>query len=95
MDICNKWKKRKLKKLTKRMYRICFDFARRYFGVSLFFTQKTAEFYRAKLRQTCFELTRRERINRCIIRSLLWKWGLTVGMVFLAKYKDLGTRNYI
>ena len=55
MDNCNKWQKRKLHKLAKRMYRICFDFTRTYFGVSLFFTQKIAKFYRTKFGQTRFE----------------------------------------
>ena len=45
MDNCNKWQKQKLQKLAKRMYRICFDFTRRYFGFSLFFTQKIAKFH--------------------------------------------------
>ena len=55
MDNCNKWQKLQLQKLAKRMYRICFDLTRRYFGVSLFFTQKVAKFYRAQFGQTHFE----------------------------------------
>ena len=58
------------------MYRICFDFMRRYFGVSLFITQKIAKFYRMKFGQTRLKLVRSEGINRCIIRWLPWKQGL-------------------
>ena len=39
------------------------------------------------------KLARSEEINRCIIRGLPRKWGLPVVTVFLAKHKDLGTRN--
>ena len=60
MDNCNKWQKRKLQTLAKRMYRVCFDFTRRSFGVSLFFTQKIARFYRAKFGQTALKLARSE-----------------------------------
>ena len=55
MDNCSKWQNQKLQKLAKRIYRICFDLTRRYFGVSLFFTQKIAKFYRVEFRQTRFE----------------------------------------
>ena len=48
MDNCNKWLKRKLQKLSKRMYRICFDFTRRYFGVSLFSKQKKSRNFTAR-----------------------------------------------
>ena len=32
-----------------------FDFTRKYFGFSLFYTQKIAKFYGTKFGQTCFE----------------------------------------
>ena len=63
MDNCNKWQKRKLQKLAQRMYRICFQFTRRYFQVYLFFTQKIAKFYRAKFGQTCFETNYKLRVK--------------------------------
>ena len=92
MDDCNKWQKRKLQKLAKGMYRICFDFTRRCFGVSLFFTQKNSEIFESF---PFLKLGRSEGIDICIICWLKWKWGLPVVTVFLAKYKDLGTRNYV
>ena len=55
MDNCNKWQKRKLQKLAKRMYKICFDFTRRYFEVSLF-TPKIAKIYCAKFGEEKFHL---------------------------------------
>ena len=96
MDNCNKWQKRKLQKLAKRMNRICFDFTRRYFGFSLFFKQKIAKFHRVKFGQTRLEsVARSEGIKRGIIRWLPWKRSLPVVTVFLAKRKASGTRNYV
>ena len=93
MDNCNKWQKRKMQKLAKRMYRICFDFTRRYFGVSLFFTKKKKKkqqkIYRAKFGKPVSKLARSDGINRCIICWLPWKRGLLVKTVFLAKVQGL------
>ena len=76
MDNCSEWQKGKLLKLAKRMYRICFDFTRRYFGVFLFLTQKNNEILLRD--KPVLKLARSEGINKCIIRWLPWKWGLPV-----------------
>ena len=91
MDNCNKWQKQKLQKLAKCMYRICFNFTRRYFGVSLFLTHTHKKKFTARNSDKKSE----EESNRWIIRWLPWKQGISVLTVFLTKHKDLGTRNYV
>ena len=56
MDNCNKWQKRKLQKLAKCMRRMY-----RYFGRSLFFTQKIAKFTARNSGKTCFEDSKERR----------------------------------
>ena len=80
MDNCNKWQKRKLQKLAKRMYRICFDFTRR---------------YARNLDKPVLKLARSEGIKRGVTCWLPWKRGLPVVTVFLAKHKNSGARNYV
>ena len=65
------------------MYRIGFDFTRRHFGVSLFFTQNS-EILPCEVPVLKLPTCRSEGINGCIIRWLSWKQGLPVVTVFLA-----------
>ena len=95
MANCNKLQKRKLQKLDKRMYRICFDFIRGYFGVSLFFTKDIAKFYRAKFGQTRFETSQEWRNQQMYHPLVAMETGFTSCNGVLAKHKELGTRNYV